>query len=182
MEIKGQGAMSLLQALEKELGPEAKATVLGAAPEEVRCAVEGGLVASRFYPVELNAALQQAIYDTVGAQSWELSHALGVIAARLDFGGVYRIFLRAISNDRLWNGIERAFRQYNSQGLGRWLERTDGSARGIITGVEGYNEGLWQSVAGRCQGLLALAGAKRPRVYVIRCDSTECELRATWTV
>jgi hypothetical protein len=180
MQIKGTGIRSLFEAIRKLRGEEGLAAVLEAVPADVRDELEPRVVASRFYPVRVSASLQQAVHDTIGHGHWTLSHQLGVEAAHIDFSGVYRIFIRTLGDDTLWNAIERAFQQYNSQGEAKWLDRRRGRARGVVTGVEGYNEGMWQSVAGRVEGLLTLAGARGASVEVRNPRPDGCELEAIW--
>jgi hypothetical protein len=178
--IKGTGIRSLLLAIERVQGAGAVAAVKAAVPPHIRAQIEPQIVVSRQYPVEVSASLQVAIRDVLGGGSWELSRRLGVEAAYIDFQGIYRIFLRALDYGSVWNRLERAWLQYNSQGAMRWADRTKTSARAVITGVEGYNEGLWGSVAGRVEGLLLLSGAKKAEVLVIDPTPESCTLAASW--
>jgi hypothetical protein len=178
--IKGAGIRSLLLAIEQLEGSHAVAAVKAALPEHVRAQIEPRVLASGQYPVEVSAALQVAVRDVLGGGSWELSHRLGVDASLIDFRGIYRIFLRAIDRDSLWDRIERAFGQYNSQGVMRWIERTKTGARGIAEGVSGFNEGLWASTAGRMQGFMHLSGAKTAIVRAVDPTPESCRFEARW--
>jgi hypothetical protein len=178
--IKGAGIRSLLIAIERLEGPEGLAAVKAALPADVRARIEPQVLASRQYPVQISAALQVAVRDTIGHGSWEISHRLGVEAAKVDFTGIYRVFLRAMDYGSIWNRIEHAFAQYNSQGSIAWTERTRTSARGQVTGVVGYNDGLWNSVAGRVQGLLLLSGAKSASARAFDGTPHSCSFEASW--
>ncbi|MEJ7733678.1 MAG: hypothetical protein WKG00_31345 [Polyangiaceae bacterium] len=180
MLFKGAGIRSLLIAIERLEGAEGLAAVKAAAPAGVRARIEPQVLASRQYPVEISAALQIAVRDTIGGGSWEISHRLGVEAAYIDFKGIYRVFLRAMDYGSVWNRIERAFAQYNSQGSVKWTDRTRTSARGQVTGVIGYNDGMWSSVAGRVQGLLLLSGAKEASARAFDGTPQSCSFEATW--
>ena len=181
MLIKGAGIRSLLLAIERLEGPEALAAVKAAVPEHIRQQLKPRVLASRQYPVEVSASLQEAVRDVLGGGSWEISHRLGVEAAFIDFGTIYRVFLRALDYGSVWDRIERAFGQYNSQGTARWTDRTRTSARGIVTGVSGFNDGIWNSVAGRVQGLLLLSGAKRASARAFDGTPESCHFEAEWT-
>lgn len=178
MLIKGAGIRSLLLAIEELKGTGAVAAVKAALPEHVRAQIEPQILASGLYPVEVSASLQVAVRDVLGGGSWEISHRLGVEAALIDFRGIYRVFLRALDRDSIWDRIERAFAQYTSQGIMRWTERTSSGARGHAAGVSGYNEGLWVSAAGRMQGLMMLSGAKKAVVRAVDPTPESCRFEA----
>ena len=181
MFIKGTGIKSLLQAIEKQFGAAGLATVLERVPEEIRKQLEPVVLSGRMYPVEVSAGLQRAIWQTIGRHSWQVSYELGIEAGRIDFGGIYRVFLRVIDFDTLLDRTERAFRQYNSQGHARWLDRTRTSATAEVVDVSGFNDGIWHSIAGRYAGLLLLCGAKRAEVKVVESTATSCRFVASWS-
>ena len=180
MFIKGVGIKSLLKALVNLHGEEGLHAVLGHLAPEIRAQLEPSVLAATMYPVIVSSSLQTAVYETVGAHSWRASYKLGIEAARIDFGGVYRVYLRVASYDEIWERIERAFAQYNSQGQAKWSERARGRRVGEITGVDGYNTGIWQSVAGRCAGILVMAGAKQADCDIEEPSPTRCLFRARW--
>jgi hypothetical protein len=178
--IKGAGIRSLLLAIEQLKGSGAVGAGKAALPYHVRAQIEPQILASGLYPVEVSAALQVAVRDVLGGGSWEISHRLGVEASLIDFRGIYRIFLRALERDGIWDRIERAFAQYNSQGVMRWTERTASGARGHAAGVTGYNEGVWASTAGRMQGFMQLSGAKTASVRAVDPTPESCRFEARW--
>jgi hypothetical protein len=82
--------------------------------------------------------------------------------------------------DSMWDRAERAWANYNSQGDTSWVERGPGHATGIVTGVSGFNLGVWEAVAGRLEGLLQLSGAKGATIEVKESSPTGCRLDAMW--
>jgi hypothetical protein len=160
VEQKGAALKSTLAAIEKLYGAPAHRDVIESLAEEVRAEIGGTVMSVRWYPVEIVAAVHVALRDRVGRGSWEASHAVGVEAARIDFTGVYRVFLRAVQYDTIWERMERAWSHYNSQGKLVWSERKEGSMSCQVTGVAGFNPGIWHAIAGRTQGLLLLSGAQ----------------------
>jgi hypothetical protein len=120
------------------------------------------------------------VRDVLGGGKWNASHRLGVAASRIDFTGVYRVMVRAVQYDTIWDRAERAWMQYNSQGDAHWTDRSESSAIGVIRSVNGYNMGLWQSVAGRMEGLLQLAGVKAASVEVLEGSATAARIEAIW--
>ena len=121
-----------------------------------------------------------AVRDVFGDGKWDHSHTLGVIASQIDFTGLYRLYLRAVQYDTIWDRTERAWSNYNSQGEARWVDRTTTSATGEIRGVTGYNAGLWNSVAGRAEGLLRMAGVTTATVQLVEGSTTHATFSAIW--
>ena len=94
MQIRGAGIRSLLLAIEKLHGPAGLEAVKGAVPKHVREQVEHVLPV-QWYDVEVSSTLQIAVRDVLGGGKWDESHHIGFEAARIDFGGLYRVFVRA---------------------------------------------------------------------------------------
>jgi hypothetical protein len=180
VQIRGAGIKSLLHAIEKVHGPQGLEAVKAAVPEHIREQIEPRVLPVQWYPVQVSASLQVAVRDVLGGGTWEEAHRLGVAAAKIDFGGIYRVFLRAVPYETIWDRANRIWTQYNSQGTAEWTDRREGSARGLIRGASGYNMGLWKSVAGRTEGLLKLAGCRSAAVTIVEASSTHCRLEAVW--
>jgi hypothetical protein len=180
MQIRGAGIRSLFLAIEKLHGAEKLRAVKAAVPARLREQVEPVVLPVQWYPIEVVAAFQVAVRDVIGAGSWDVSHALGVEAAKVDFGGIYRVLVRAVPYETIWDKIPRAWQQYNSQGTAQWTDRREGFASGVARGVVGYNMGLWQSVAGRTEGLLVMAGVRAASVSVVDSSSTYAKFEALW--
>jgi hypothetical protein len=180
MRQKGAAIKSTLEAIATLHGEAQLASVRDRIPAHLRAQIEPRVLPVAWYPVEVTAALHEAIRDVLGGGRWEASHRIGVEAARIDFTGVYRVFLRSMQYDTMWDRAERAWTNYNSQGTPRWTERGPGHARGIITGVSGFNVGIWEAVAGRLEGLLQMSGARGATIEVKASSATGAELHALW--
>jgi hypothetical protein len=179
VQIRGAGIRSLLLGIEKLHGPERLEEVKGAVPEHVREQIEHVLPV-QWYDVEVSASLQVAVRDVLGGGKWDESHRIGFEAAHIDFGGLYRVFVRAVSYETIWDRAPRIWSQYNSQGSAEWTDRREGYAIGRIRGAAGYNLGLWQSVAGRMEGMLQMTGLKTATVTVNESSSTYAKFEAMW--
>jgi hypothetical protein len=180
MNVRGAGLRSALLAIEQVHGPSAVEAVKAAMPEAARAQLEPTILPVKWYPVEVSAQLHVAVRDVLGGGEWTVSHELGVAASRIDFTGVYRVLVRAAPYATIWDRAERAWQQYNSRGDARWVERTASSATGVIRSVHGYNMGLWQSVAGRTEGLLQMAGVKAASVTVLEGTAIGARIEAIW--
>lgn len=180
MQIRGAGIKSLLQSIERVHGHEGLEAVKAAVPKHIRDQIDPRVLPVQWYPVEVSASLQVGVRDVLGGGKWEEAHRLGVAAAKIDFGGIYRVFVRAVPYETIWDRANRIWTQYNSQGTAEWTDRREGYARSLIRGASGYNMGLWKSVAGRTEGLLQLAGCRAAAVTVLEASNTYCRLEAMW--
>jgi hypothetical protein len=179
VEVKGTALRSILVALEALEGAEGLARVRNAMPEGARARIDPIVLGARWYPVAVQAAIHEAIRLEIGKGRVDANYRVARRAAMDDFaGGVYRIFLRTITYDALWDTTARIWRQYNSRGSLSFPERRREMARGHVVGVEGYTLAMWTGVCGRFHGILEIAGAKDVEVVVESHDETQCVLRA----
>ncbi len=181
MHLKGVSVRNLLVAIESAYGPAALARVKAALPDEERRRIEPIVLASGSYPVSVSAAIHDAVRDVLGGGTFEANRRVGREAARIDFGGVYRAVLRVADYRTLLEGLDRAWRKYNSQGGVRWSRIDTGSADGEMYGVEGFTEPMWQSIAARVETILELGGAKRAAVVLVACAPEGAKVSLRWT-
>ncbi len=179
MKIKGVAIRGTTRAIESLHGRAALERVRATLPTRIREQLDQVLPVE-WYPVEISAAIHLAVREVLGGGSWTVNHDLGKEAARLDFTGIYKAMIRAVQYDTVWDRMERAWTQYASAGDVKWFDRKPGTSRAYITGVAGYNEGMWNSIAGRCEGMLILSGAKGASVTMVEPGSTQCRFEALW--
>jgi hypothetical protein len=129
---------------------------------------------------EIFAALHEALRQVYGGDHWEASFAVGSEAARVEFGGVYRVILRAVQYDTIWDRIERTWNHIVGAGAFRWIERREGFVSAEIVGVTGFHPGLWASAAGRAERLLIMSGAKSASVTMLQTTPTRATFEAYW--
>lgn len=181
MQVKGVAIRSLLAAIEVAFGAGALTRVTSALSDEIRVQLEPVVLASSYYPIAVSAAIHEAIRHELGGDSLNANRRVGAEAARRDFSGIYRVFIRVADYRRLLEGIERAWRQYNSQGVVEWQHITGHEARCSIRDVDGYTEAMWHSIAGRLESMLLLSGAKHATVAVDDWSAHHVALHARWT-
>jgi hypothetical protein len=177
---KGTAIKSLFASIERLHGPEALKIVVAALPVAMRAKLDGPILAVGWYDTTLIGAIHLAVRDAVGRGDWAVSKPIGREAAGIDFGGVYRLLLRAVQYDTIWDRITRAWTHYNSAGKAEWIARSPGAATGLISGVEAFNPGQWWSIAGRCEKMLEMAGAKGTSVDPIEMTPTFAKIEALW--
>lgn len=178
--MKGVALRTTLAAIELELGKSALDRVMRAVPPDTRETLAPGVLAASSYDIRHQAALHEAVREVLGEGTFLANRRVGARAAKIDFGGVYRVFVVAASYERLLRSADRAFRQYNSQGAVVWNRIERGSADGEVCGVDGWTEAMWHALAGRLETLLVLGGAKHASVRVEAAASTGCRMHAEW--
>jgi len=181
MQIKGVTIRGLLNAIDLAFGAGASRRITGSLAPDIRAALEPVVLASSMYPIEVANAIHEAVRTQLGGGSLSASRKLGAVAARDDFSGVYRVFIRIADYQRLLQGIERAWRQYNSRGEVSWTLRGESEADCAIRDVSGFSEAMWHSIAGRFETMLVLSGAKHASVVVNDWSDNHVSLRARWT-
>lgn len=180
MQIKGTALHSTLLAVERLHGAQALLRVRAELPDDIRAQIEPVVLATQSYPIVVNAALHDAIFRVLGHGDGSVNQAIGCEAATIDFGGIYSIFLRTADYETTLRRFDRAWRRYNSQGTVSWTELVDGRARCMIAEVSGYTELMWRAVAGRLQGVLLLAGARRAEVDIMSHADEMAALLLQW--
>lgn len=180
MQVKGVTIRGLLSAIDIAFGPGASRRIVDALAPEIRAVLEPVVLASSMYAIEVPCAIHEAVRQELGGGSVIANRKLGAAAARDDFRGVYRIFIRIADYPRLLQGIERAWRQYNSRGTVSWTLSGASEAECVIGDVSGYSEAMWHSIAGRFETMLVLGGAKHASVAVGDWSDEHVSLRARW--
>lgn len=180
MHFKGTAIRSALLALERVAGKDGLERVMAALPLDVREALERPVLAGGTYDGAVPAALHDAIQETLGHGSLVVNHRVGLEAARIDFGGVYRVFIRLMDYDYVLDRIARAWGQYGSRGELTFGDRGPGRAEVGLRDVEGFTPGMWEAIAGRFEGLLLLSGAKNASVKVVEQTPARARLEARW--
>jgi hypothetical protein len=177
--MKGSAFRSTLAAIERVHGQRGLRAVLDALDPEARAALDHVLPVG-FYPVSLAAALHEAIRNVLGFGSWEASRRLGHEAARIDYRGLSRLVLRAVHYDSVFARLEMIWRHYYTEGSFEWDHRREGFTRLTIRDARGFNEGMWQSVAGRAEELLRMTGSRAAEVALLDVSERSCTLEAMW--
>lgn len=180
MFVKGTAVRTTLAAIEEVYGAAGLDKVRAALPPEIATELSGLVLATKSYPISVAAAIQEAVRTELGQGTLQANRKVGAAAGRIDFGGVYRVFLRASSYEMLLGSLDRAFRQYNSQGRVSWERIEKGEADGSIREVTGYTEAMWAAIAGRLEALLLLSGAKSATATIHSTSPEHVELRLRW--
>jgi hypothetical protein len=179
VKLKGLALKNTLVTVEKLHGKDGLNLVKLALPPRIRETMSQ-ILPIEWYPVEVPAAMHVAIRDTIGGGSWEESQRISREAAKIELNGVYRIIMRAVQYDTIWDRMERMWPQYYDSGEARWVDRGRGHAMAEFRGVAGFNEGMWRSIAGRIELLLENSGSRGAAVTIKHAASTRATIEALW--
>lgn len=182
--VKGNALRTIELCFTELCGDRARAAAIGLLSEPLRTNLEQKLIlASNWYPIawyrEAFAAFRESQHAGV-----ELPRELGRRGVRRDLSAVYKqLLLKMVSPQALLGLSQRLFKNYFDTGAMHVRESRAGFVRAEWTGCEGWDENLWAELAGSCEVLLEMAGAKHVRLRVIGGGLTgdsRCEMEARW--
>ncbi len=165
-------------------GPEARERAHAAFPQELADAYRySTLLAASWYPVAWYCGAFAA-YRRVTGSGADLPRRIGKLAARHDMSGVHkRLVARILSPQALLGISQMVFNTYYDTGTFEVLRSTKGFVQVRISGCLGWDQSMWQEVAGSCESLLEIAGAKAPAVTFLSGGGdrdTTSMLEGTW--
>jgi hypothetical protein len=141
------------------------------------------ILATNWYPIELYKACFRA-FRAVTGEGPELAREIGKLAARHDMSGVHKqILARLISPQALVGMSQRVFNTYYDTGTFAIEESRRGFIRAACRGCKGFDENMWAEIAGSCESLLEIAGAKFIRLRIVGGggdDSDSAVFEARW--
>lgn len=141
------------------------------------------ILATNWYSIELYKACFRAFRAATG-EGADLAREIGKLAARHDMAGVHKqILAKLISPQALVGMSQRVFNTYYDTGSFAIEESRRGFIRAKCTGCVGFDENMWSEVAGSCESLLEIAGAKFIRLRIVSGGgdvSDAAEMEARW--
>ena len=182
--VKGIAFRTIVQCFTEMHGDESREAALKLLSEPLRESFEKKLLlASNWYPIGWYRATFSAFREAQRAGA-ELPREIGRRGARRDMKAVYKqVLLKMVSPQALLALSSRLFKSYFDTGLMHIKEARTGYVHATWTGCEGWDENLWAELAGSCEALLEMAGARHVRLRVIRGGRTgddACEMEAHW--
>jgi hypothetical protein len=141
------------------------------------------ILATNWYSIELYKACFRAFRSVTG-EGPDLAREIGKLAARHDMAGVHKqILAKLISPQALVGMSQRVFNTYYDTGSFAIDESRRGFIRARCTGCKGFDENMWNEIAGSCESLLEIAGAKFVRLRIVSGggdESDSAEMEARW--
>lgn len=182
--VKGNAFRTIDLCFTDLCGTEARAEALKLLSGPLRQIYEEKLLlASNWYPIGWYRETFAAFRETQRA-GVELPREIGRRAAKRDMSSVYKqVLLKMVSPQALLGLSQRLFKNYFDTGAMSIEQSRNGFVHAAWNGCEGWDENLWAELAGSCEVLLEMAGAKHVRLRVIkggRSGDSVCEMEAHW--
>ncbi|HYQ16523.1 MAG TPA: hypothetical protein VEQ58_12220 [Polyangiaceae bacterium] len=183
-QVKGNAFRTIEHCFTELCGERARDAALELLPEALRRAYEQRLLlASNWYPIAWYRDTFAAYRQSQHAGT-ELPREIGRRGVRRDLSSVYKqLFLKMVSPQALLGLSQRLFKNYFDTGQMLIETSRSGFVHARWVGCAGWDENLWAELAGSCEVLLEMAGAKHVRLRVIRggrTDDDACEMEAHW--
>ncbi|MDX1503715.1 MAG: TIGR02265 family protein [Thermoanaerobaculia bacterium] len=181
--VKGAALQARRACVEEEYGAAEWQRVLEALPAEDADILRGLLLASSWYPFELNARLDDAIVEQVGRGDASIFETLGARSAQQNLTGPHRAFLGGKDPQRFLAMTDRIYGFYYDSGH-REYEPT-GPTSGVITtyDAETFSETDCMTVVGWYRRALEMCGATSIRIEHEECRARGgevCRYRLAW--
>ena len=157
--------------------------VLDALSAEDRKTLESGVLASAWYPYELNDRLDRAIAKTLGGGEFEVFEEIGRWSAIKNLGGSHKAFLRPGNPAAFLAVAPQIYKFYYDVGT-RTYEPT-GPNSGVLTtsGAEKTSEADCRTVIGWYREALLMCGASDVEIRETRCRAKSgdvCTYEVSW--
>ena len=183
-QVKGNAFRTIEHCFTELCGNEARASALALLQEPLRRSYEQKqILASNWYPISWYRDTFAAFRESQRA-GLELPREIGRRGVRRDMSAVYKqVLLKMVSPQALLGLSQRLFSSYFDTGKMSIPTSRSGYVLASWTGCEGWDENLWAELAGSCEVLLELAGAKHVRLRVVsggRSGDSSCEMEARW--
>ena len=166
-----------------EFGPLSWNKVLAALPEEDRETLRGSVLASAWYPFELNERLDAAIVEQMGEGDSEIFQRIGARSAERNLGGPHRAFLSPGDPLRFMASAPRIYKFYYDTGDREFV--ASGPKSGVLStfGAETFSETDCLTVIGWYKKALQMCGADRVVMKEVSCRARGgecCRYEVSW--
>ncbi len=159
--------------------------VLRSLPEADRATLDGSLLASAWYPFELNDRLDRAIAAVLGTGRKEIFKDMGAWSARRNLSGPHKAFLAPGEPDRFLASTSTIYSYYYDVGRRTW--QATGATSGVITthDAETFSETDCLTVIGWYEEALKMCGARTVTMTEPECRARGaacCRYEVRWEV
>jgi len=168
MDVKGLELVQLVKFVKERLGEDGYERWLESLPEETRIFYTRPIMQSMWYPVD-TAFLPafDRIFDIVSPDDpLAGGRDFGRFTGRDQLGGIYRVFLKMGSPNKMVSIASLMWGKFYNQGSLEVIDNEPGMARIRLPGTQVMSEAWEHSVAGWATAALEMAGADAPSVTV----------------
>jgi uncharacterized protein (TIGR02265 family) len=180
--VKGAVLQSRLALLRERGGEEAVHRVLARLTEEDRRSLTSVLLASGWYPFELNERLDRCIAEEVGKSDGAF-RMLGAASATHNLGAVHRNFVTRRDPHGLLRQAATIFRLYYDTGRREYERTGDKSAVLRTYDCASFSRADCLTVVGWHEKAIELCGGRKVHVYEPHCRArgdAHCEYVCSW--
>jgi uncharacterized protein (TIGR02265 family) len=183
--IKGGVLLSRLRFLRDRGGEALVGQVLGRLSADDRSVLQGFLLPTSWYPLDLNLRLDQAIADGVSPQAPdEVFREMGRVSAQANLtAGAQAAFVRPNDPHGLLSQAPTIYRHYYAVGYREYERLTERSARIRTYNAESVTATDCLTIAGWHQRAVELCGGKSVKVVEEKCRAKgddHCAYRIEW--
>lgn len=165
--VKGTGFLGIASSIREVLGDEVYERTLTELPPEIRDALRFGTVTpSAWVPIAWHAALHDAVV-TASRSGPTVCRRIAKHTTIAHFNGVYRIFARVAGPEMVFPKASAILRTYYSHAEVTTHEVRKGYTRTEFHGCVGFTPPIWENIAGACEAILELSGAKTLRLRIV---------------
>lgn len=141
------------------------------------------LLAASWYPIAWYRDTFRTFRASVGGGR-EFARELGRLAAKHDMAGVHKqLFAKFVSPQALLGMSQRFFSTYYDTGTFEIVDSRTGFVSARCWNCLGWDENMWLELAGSCESLLTIAGARNVDLRVVSGGSdgsVHSVFEATW--
>ena len=181
-QVKGTAVVASVRYVRERFGEAALRRVLGPLPTDERLVLEGGILASSWYPMPLFLHFMQEVERQLATQELHVIRRMGQASAEYGIKGVYKVFFKLGSPEFIIGRAARVFGSYYDTGRIVVAESRAGRAVLDLSGFEGAPQ-FCERILGWMEKTVEMAGAKNLRSGHPRCvhrgDST-CRFLGDW--
>ena len=181
-QVKGTAVVAAVRYVSEWFGASGLLGVLGALPADDRRVLEGGVLASSWYPMPLFLRFMQGAEKQLGAKEPDLVRRMGRASADYGVKTVYKIFFKVGSPEFIIGRAARVFGSYYDTGSLTVVETRSGRAVLDLAGFEGAPQ-FCERIRGWMERTVELAGAKNLRAEHTLCvhrGDALCRFEGTW--
>lgn len=125
------------------------------------------LLAASWYPISWYRETLRA-FRAATQDGPELARDIGKLAARHDMSGVHKqIFAKLVSPPALLAMSQRVFNTYYDTGRFEIVNAERGHVQARCGNCVGWDHNMWMELAGSCESLLEIAGARDVELRVV---------------
>jgi len=182
-QVKGSTILARLAFFDERGGREAEERVVARLSPEFQEEIQQGVLASRWYPIDMFIELNRAMDQEFGTGDLSFIRELGRLVAKAVLSGVYKAFAKPGDPRFLFERAAAIWDQFYDSGKLTIADEGDNAIRAFLEDFAKPAREHCLAVTGWIEGNLEFAGAKEIEIEELRCRARGddvCEFYASW--